>query len=55
MSQENYSVLVDAKQEYNHQIVNILSSGILKGIKGIYYECVPTRKYPRECINGFSR
>ena len=39
MSQENYSVLVDAKQEYNHQIVNILSSGILKGIKGIYYEC----------------
>ena len=39
MTQENYSVLVDAKQEYNHQIVNILSSGILKGIKGIYYEC----------------
>jgi len=39
MSQENYSVLVDAKQEYNHQIVNILSSGILKGIKSIYFEC----------------
>ena len=39
MNQENYSVLVDAKQEYNHQIVNILSSGILKGIKGIYFEC----------------
>lgn len=39
MNQENYSVLVDAKQEYNHQIVNILSSGILKGIKGLYYEC----------------
>ena len=39
MSQENYSVLVDAKQEYNHQIINILSSGILKGIKGVYYEC----------------
>ena len=39
MTQENYSVLVDAKQEYNYQIVNILSSGILKGIKGIYYEC----------------
>ena len=39
MSQENYSVLVDAKQEYNHQIVNILSSGVLKGIKSIYFEC----------------
>lgn len=39
MNQENYSVLVDAKQEYNHQIVNILSSGILKGIKSIYFEC----------------
>ena len=36
MNNSNVTILVDAKQEYTKQLINILKKSIYTGIKGIY-------------------
>ena len=47
MDNTNVTILVDAKQEYTKQLVNILKSGIHKTIKSIFKESLQESKKER--------